>query len=144
VHPVRFLRRNIVLDFNRPSGVAAAPAAVASKADLPKATAWLNVGYTVQVTLSDGTVEDRFVSIPVGIPLDTMEPIKITSRNVEYAQFQAAQNDLLEQLKAHAAKAAPGDAMIIPLEIQLRRVNGPATVPAADETNPFAAKLTLG
>ncbi len=140
-----------MLDFNRSAsspaiggGVAAASQGTNSKADLPKATAWLNIGYTVQVTLSDGSTEDRFVSIPVGIPLDTMEPIKITSRNVEYAQFQAAQNDLLEQLKAHAAKGNPGDASMIPLEIQLRRVNGPATVPAADETNPFAAKLTLG
>lgn len=115
--------------------------------DLPKANAWLNLGYEVEVLVRDAegkeATETRFVSIPVGIPLDTMDPINITTRNTEFAQLQAAQNDLLQQLKDLAAGRNPGDALIVPLQVQLRRVNGPAQVPAADASNPFAGKLDL-
>lgn len=115
-------------------------APAADRADLPKAQTWLNIGYEFG---EPGTEAYRFISPPMGIPLDTMKPIDIRSRNAEFAQFQAAQNDLLAQLQAEAAKLAPGESLVVrnpnsPLCIQLRRVNDPVEAPAADASNPFA------
>jgi hypothetical protein len=142
-----------MLDFNR-GGQSAAPAAGQSRQDLPKATAWLNIGYIVTIaaaTASDPeATEDRFVSLPVGIPLDTMEPLTINSRNTEFAQFQSARNGLLDQLKTKAASMKPGEECILALDgntglaVQLRRVNDAAPVPAADASNPFAATIDIG
>ncbi len=130
-----------MLDFNR-SSTGSSPS---SRSDLPKATSWLNFGYTVEI--ADG--ETRFVSLPVGIPLDTMEPLTINSRNTEFAQFQAARNDVLTQIKEVAASMKPGEERIIcvdassGLAVQLRRVNDAAPVPAADASNPYAVKLAI-
>lgn len=142
-----------MLDFNRGTIGGTAPVAGAStgsKRDLPKANGWLNFGYTVVIAgAAEGETEERFVSLPVGIPVDTMEPLAINSRNQQYAQFQSARNDLLAQLKAALATMQPGEEKIVALDpqtglsVQLRRVNDPAAVPAADASNPFAIKLGL-
>ena len=120
---------------------AADASSTSSKRDLPKATTWLNVGYSV------GEGDDaKFVSLPIGIALDTQEPLAIP-RSPEFAQFRAAQNDLLAQLQAEAAKLAPGEETVIGvgngLSIQLRRVNDAPTTPATDESNPFARKFAF-
>ena len=64
--------------------------------DQPKARFWLNIGYSVPGT-KEGD-DDRFVSLPLGVPVDTQEHVSIQSRNVEYSQFQQARNDLLDQI----------------------------------------------
>ncbi len=134
-----------MLDFNRSS---TAPQSGASRSDLPKATSWLNFGYTVEIG-SGKDADTRFVSLPVGIPLDTMEPLAITSRNSEFAQFQAARNDVLSQIKSVADSMKPGEERIIcvdatsGLAVQLRRVNDAVVAPAADASNPYAVKLAL-
>jgi hypothetical protein len=124
-------------------GALVSPEPSNDRADLPKAQTWLNVGYEVG---EPGTEEYRFVSPPMGIPLDTMKPIEIKTRDPKYGAFQSAQNDLLAQLQGEAAKLAPGESVVIrnpdsPICIQLRRVNDPVAAPAADESNPYAMKL---
>jgi hypothetical protein len=124
-------------------GLAQQEPANSDKADLPKAQTWLNVGYEVG---EPGTDEYRFVSPPMGIPLDTMKPIEIRTRNAEFAAFQSSQNGCLKQLQDEAAKLAPGESVVIrnpesPLCIQLRRVNDPVEAPAADASNPYAVSL---
>lgn len=115
--------------------------AAASSEDKPKANYWLNVGYTVEVALEDGTTEKRFVSLPFGIPLDTQEKLPM-GRNPQFNQFQAARNDLLDQIIAYASTLEPGDEAIINLELQLRRVGQPVEAPKT-ETNPYAMKLAF-
>lgn len=144
-----------MLDFNRSApqantNASTSSAAGTSRADLPKANGWLNFGYTVEIGAdAEGNEETRFVSLPVGIPLDTMEPLTINSRNQEFAQFQAARNDLLDQLKIVLGTMAPGEERILcvdgttGLSVQLRRINDPAAVPAADASNKFAIKLAI-
>jgi hypothetical protein len=113
------------------------------RADLPKAQVWMNVGYSQEVSTGEkddkgkDIMETIFIALPLGLPVDTMEPININTRNQSYGQLQAARNDLLSQLQDAAAKLAPGEETSVKLEIQLRRVSDPAVVPAADETNPF-------
>ena len=121
--------------------------------DRPTANAWLNIGYMVEVPSTvegakKGDMEQRFVSLPVGIPVDTTEPLAINSRNADFNSFQAARNDLLEQIQEVAAGLQPGEEKIIGgtdggLCIQVRRVSDPVATPAVDGTNKFAKKLSL-
>lgn len=110
--------------------------------DLPKAQFWLNIGYLA------GEAEDaRFVSLPVGIPLDTMERLGTRSSNADFAMFQAARNDLLDQLLEVSGKLAPGQDYVIPCEgdsglaIQIRRVNEEQAAPTLGEANPYARRV---
>ena len=118
-----------------------------SKDDRPKAQFWLNIGYPVTVKTEAGE-EQRFVSLPTGIPLDTQEALATNSRNAEFAAFQAARNNLHDQFMAVAAKLQPGEDKIIGLgdsglAIQIRRVNE-ESAPVSTEQNPFVAALSFG
>ena len=122
------------------------PEAAASsvKEDRVPAKFWLNVGYEVEVTSSDGTTETRFVSLPMGIALDTQQhkkPGKITS---ETGQLISAGNNLLDDLIKGAQGIPGGATQIVNLQVQIRHVAEP-TVLASSE-NPFspaAVKLNL-
>lgn len=124
--------------FGSTSNKPVAPAAIAG--DKPKAQFWLNIGYDSGVTDEDGT--SRFVSLPVGIPLDTQEKLPTNSRNKDFGAFQAARNDLLDQLMELAHSMEPGEEQVLNLAIQIRRVND--TAPEASTTdNKFARKISL-
>ena len=130
-----------MINFNRPFGANTnnggnAAGAAAAPAARPKATMWLNVGYSTTV-LVDGVEEERFVNLPLGMPVDTMELLPVNSRNQEFAQFRMAQNDLLNQIVEFGKTLAPGEAKTLNLELQLRRVNDDVAPVAAGE-NPFA------
>lgn len=107
--------------------------------DLVRAQFWMNVGYEASVEVEDGKVETRFISLAVGIPLDTIEELPVTSRNALYAATNGARNDLHKQIMAVCAKLAPGEERVLKgecggLQIQLRRVNE-ASADATDPTN---------
>lgn len=117
-----------------------APAA-GSNSDLPQAEYWMNIGYMV----GEGD-EARFVSLPTGIALDTMRPVKANGTG-EFAQFRAAQNNLHQQILEAAAKLEPGQALLLDgdcqgLQIQIRRRSGEEVTPT-DETNKFVSKLSF-
>lgn len=110
-------------------------------AERPKAQFWLNPGYVSTVKDEDGTY--RFVSLSAGIPLDTIDVLPTNSRNVGYAQFQQARNELREDLLADAAKLEPGEEIIFDetpgvLTFQLRRVGGEVAAPTGH--NPFSRR----
>ena len=130
-----------MINFNRPFGSntnngGAATAATGTAPARPKAQLWLNVGYSTTV-LVDGVPEERFVNLPMGMPVDTMELLPVNSRNQEFAQFRMAQNDLLNQIVEFGKTLAPGEAKTLNLELQLRRVNDDVA-PVANGENPFA------
>lgn len=110
-----------------------------------KAQIWLNLGYQIEVPTSDGTMETRFINLPMGLPLDTMEEVATTSSNEVFAAMQIAKNDLLKQLLAAAADLPAGGERIVNLQVQMRRINDTnANVGLADPTvNPFLRKLAL-
>lgn len=112
----------------------------AKKDDKPKAVFWLNVGYESDVKDEDGT--NRFVSLPFGIPLDTQEALATNGKNREFAAFQQARNDLLEQIMECAQQLQAGESRLINLQVQIRKVNDEAEAISADQ-NPFSRKLTL-
>src|SRR5690606_19606928 len=105
------------------------------KDDRPKAQLWLNIGYDSGVPDDDG--KTRFVSLPTGIPLDTQEKLPVNSRTRDFAAFQSARNDLLDQILSVGKTLAPGEERTLNLVIQLRRVNADLEAIPADE-NQFA------
>lgn len=115
--------------------------------DRPKAQLWLNFGYLSDV-MDEETGEQRFVSLPTGIPLDTQEHLATNSRNRDYAAFQSARNDVLDQLVTFGQKLEPGESKIIcmdestGLSVQIRRVNAEAEA-IEPKNNQYARKLEL-
>ena len=112
-----------------------------SASDKPKAQFWLNIGYAVEVPTEDGT-EERFVSLPQGIPLDTQEAVSTKTKNKEWQAFQVARNDLLKQIMTVAEQLEPGEEKLLNLQIQLRRVSDEEEVTEV-QGNPYARTLTL-
>jgi len=133
-------------DFARTFGMPADNSASASAArqELPKADVWMNIGYTVDIIAEDGTPDTRFVSLPVGIALDTQKPIDIKTRSADLADLQANQNALLTDLQKYAEGLAPGEETLINLQIQLRRVKDPVVAPTATQDSVFARKIDFG
>ena len=113
--------------------------AASAQDDRPKAEFWINLGYE-----SDHIVEETgkklFISLPQGIPLDTQEHLPTNMSNAQFAAMRSAQNDLLDQLTAHAQHLAPGEETFVTLSVQLRRVKAPAE-PINPENNPLIKKL---
>lgn len=110
--------------------------------DRPKAQYWLNVGYEAPNIL-EGEEKARFISLPVGIPLDTMEPAKVSGQNQVWLQQQAARNDLLEQLMEQAQSLAPGETKVLTIQIELRHVAEDAA-PVDPAKNVFIAPRLFG
>lgn len=108
--------------------------------DLPKAQFWLNVGYYCDAPTTEDPQAQRFVSLPVGIALDTMEPVRISGQNRDFNAFQSARNELHQLILAEAEKLEPGQDEILNLQIQIRRVNGEPVVDSAN--NPYGLAPT--
>ena len=132
------------INITRPSFAAKAPAAATGTAR-PKAQIWMNLGYEIQVPNNEGGMETRFINLPMGLPLDTMEEVATTSSNEVFAAMQIAKNDLLKQLLAAAADLPAGGERIVNLQVQMRRVNDvAANVALSDpDVNPFLRKIAL-
>lgn len=134
--------QNIQRTFGAFANQNTAPAA-GSKEQKPKAQFWLNVGYDSGIPDENG--DNKFVSLPVGIPLDGMELLSTNSRNKDFAAFQAARNDLYEQIMEVCKSLEPGESRILGdsnggLQVQIRRVNDESAAPDM-ATNQFAKKL---
>lgn len=108
-----------ILDFN-------APAAANNEAgnqpfrgmthptNKPKSKLWLNVGYERG---------DKFVNLPLGLAIDTMDPAEIRGQNQDFINLRSAQNELLKHLQAHGMSMTPGEEITVNLTVKLRRVN---------------------
>lgn len=108
-----------------------------------KSEFWLNVGYVVEIDTDEGVVE-RFVSLPFGIPLDTMKPLEVSGNSDVFAYLRMAQNELLESLLEAANELKPGESRVIgagdQLSIEIRRIKGERS-DLKPSANPFARKL---
>lgn len=113
-----------------------APTAAGAKEKQPAAKLWLNVGYYVQYPVEGGGTEQRLVSLPVGIPVDTQKHVKSGSSNVVYSKFQDARNNLLDQIIAAGEALEPGASQTLNLVIELRKPKdevAPDVDPASNE-----------
>lgn len=130
----------MAIDFQKTFGASSNNVASTGKTDRPKSQFWINIGYDSGVQDAEGN--NRFVSLAVGIPLDGQEKLPTNSRNAEFAAFQAARNDLAEQIMAVAKTLQPGEERLLNLQVQLRRINE-EHAEIAPENNQFARKLSL-
>lgn len=133
----------MAIEFNKTFGSKTAPAA--NKDERPKSQFWLNIGYETDVVDDNG--ENRFVSLATGIPLDNMERLQTNSRNREFAAFQAARNDLYDQIMDVAKSLEAGESKVIAtadngLSIQIRRINEESVEIPADQ-NKFGRRLSF-
>lgn len=95
--------------------------------DRPQAKVWMNIGYKVG---------DKFVNLPLGLAVDTMEPVEARGQNQEWLQLQAARNELLKAIQEAGDKLAPGEAMELPLVVEIRHVNEQQTIDSGE--NPLS------
>lgn len=125
-----------ILDFTAPTSSAQTsarqgrrngPRLDANGQPLPESKLWLNFGYTKN---------DKFISLPLGLAIDTMEPQVARGQNVEFNKQIAAQNALLKALQDAGFKLEPGETHTVVLECQLRRVNEKMEIDPED--NEFA------
>lgn len=115
---------------------AAVPAATEAR---KSCEVWLNVGVTIPGAGENGT--DLFVSLPVGIPLDDLKPVKITGSNQNSINLKQVKNMLLDELQKLGAGMSAGDRKDVPqLSVQVYRIAEPAQVGSA-ESNPLIAGL---
>jgi HAMP domain-containing protein len=85
-----------------------------------QAQVYLNIGFMSK----NAEGEDEFISLPVGVGLDTMKPINVSGSNEEWKQLAQAKNALMEQLQKAAEQMEPGEEHVIAdLQIQIRRRN---------------------
>lgn len=119
-------------------GPRSAPAAQDDNEFVP-ANYFLNIG----IIVGEGE-EARFVSLPMGLALDTMREAKVSGTG-EFAQFKASQNDLLKQVIEVAGNLNPGESLMLEgncggLQIELRRRN--TDTPATDDSNKYKVNFT--
>lgn len=111
-----------------------------SREDLPQAEFWLNLGY------EHGEGENtKFISLPVGIALDTMKRAAVRNQS-DFSKQMAASNDLLDQVLAEAGKLEPGSSVLLPgecagLRLQLRRRSDPNNAATGGDSNEYSRKL---
>lgn len=111
------------------------------KPEFKKSTLWINVGYYEYLTNEEtGEEEQVFVSLPVGIPLDSMKPAMSVS-NKRLAQIRDAQNKLLDAIQQYGLQnLEPGESKALPnFSIEIRKVAGEAHIEEGE--NPLTANL---
>jgi hypothetical protein len=118
-----------ILDFAAAKPAATTTSRNTNNSDRPKAKLWLNIGYELN---------GKFVNLPIGMPVDTMEHAEVRGQNQDWIKFQTARNALLDALKALGADLEPGGVTEIPnLVIQLRRTSEEMAV-VVPENNEYA------
>lgn len=97
----------------------------------PKAKLWLNIGYEAG---------GKFINLPVGLPVDNMDPADVRGQNVDWIKQRSAQNALLDAVKKHGFSLQPGEEQTLQLEVRIRRVNEEREVPQNE--NEYAVDLS--
>jgi hypothetical protein len=121
-----------------PAAAAATNTAAAAPARAPSLI-WLNVGVVLPGQGQDG--EDLFLSLPVGLPIDDMKPVKVTGTNSNSIQMKQGKNLLLDEVQKAGANLKPGERLMLPqLSVELYRIGQPEQSGTPDN-NPLIAAL---
>lgn len=106
-----------------------------------QAQIFLNIGFTSE---NPTTGEEEFISLPVGVGLDTMKPMNVSGSNEDWKMMAQAKNALMEQLQRAAEDLEPGEEHVIEdLQIQIRRRNQ-AEQPSMTENPHIKRMAALG
>ena len=117
------------------------PAAPATSAPKKVAQTYANIGLWMDVNQDDGSVEKEFISMPLGIALDTQQPMTSKSKSASWNHKVEIKNWILNTLQKDADKLSPGETeMVTGLCIQLLRRNLVGEQ-ADNGVNPMMAQL---
>lgn len=110
----------------------------------PDAQLWLNIGYMALVHEDE---PEQFISLPYGIPLDTMSQATTRGNNEDSVVLAGLKNEFLADILEQAAALLPGEDVVIPCEgsdiaVQIRRVKEKVTLPL-NESGRLAPKRQL-
>ncbi|UKL14746.1 ssDNA-binding protein [Stenotrophomonas phage C121] len=104
---------------------------------------WINVGYPITVQDDQGNNREEFVSLRLGIPLDSIEYLPANSSNADWRKREAAQNHLLDLLRNKAAGLEGGESVILDkLSVELRMVKDKAVAESAED-NGYVGNFSL-
>ena len=134
-----FKRKLIMATMNANSAASLISAALAgntsAKEDKQQATVYLNVGVTIPMPNAEGEVVDTFVSLPFGLPLDTMTKMVARGNNAHWNAMVDLKNGLLEALTTLGNAQEAGTGKVLPkLEVQIFH-RKEASEPAAPSAN---------
>ena len=91
------------------------------------AKVWLNIGFVSEFKDEDG--KNVFISLPKGIPLDTMADIKVGNKDSDYNNILQTKNDLKAMLLKAAESMQPGERQVINLQVEIYKVAEPVERP---------------
>ena len=100
-----------------------------AKEEKQQAMVYLNVGITIPMPNAEGEVVDTFVSLPFGLPLDTMTKMVARGNNAHWNAMVDLKNGLLEALTTLGNAQEAGTGKVLPkLEVQIfhRKESEPA------------------
>ena len=134
-----FKRKLIMATMNANSAAALINAALAgntsAKEEKQQAMVYLNVGVTIPMPNAEGEVVDTFVSLPFGLPLDTMAKMVARGNNAHWNAMVDLKNGLLEALTTLGNAQEAGTGKVLPkLEVQIFH-RKEASEPAAPSAN---------
>ena len=111
-----------------------------TRGNKPDAMIWGNIGFYANMPVYDAEgnatseTEQVFISLPYGIPLDTMNPASTKSSNKRWAAQQDAKNKLLANLLEKAHTMEPGETFdATGLTLQVRRAAEATEVESDDD-----------
>lgn len=99
---------------------------------------WGNVGVYATAHDDEGNEVNQFISLNHGIPLSSVQEMKING-SPEWQMMCAAKNDMLAQIMEIVSNLEPGETYDIPMTLQLRHVQQKTAV--SREENAFQFKL---
>lgn len=95
---------------------------------LPDAEFWLNIGLDLPVYDPEtGEEKIEFVSLPIGLPLDTMSEMEVRGKNKRWNTIVAAKNQILQVLVSSARETLEPGGTMRPdqLIVEIRRREDP-------------------
>ena len=111
----------------------------ANNTDREPSEYWLNIGYYIE---NPNTGEEQFISLlRGGVPLDNLEPERVSKPDSEYGQMLLAQNGLLKDLKEAAEKLGKGETKRTNLCVEIRRKKDSVVEDINQEGNFFYKKV---
>ena len=103
-----------------------------------KAQHYLNIGYEAEWTDPEtGEKFVEFISIPVGVAIDTMNPREVRGKDPKYRWILQSGNALLAQLQGMVASLPAGESGVIPA-LEVRGTHASGAQPALDEATTAA------
>ena len=134
-----FKRKLIMATMNANSAASLIAATLAgnatAKEEKQQAMVYLNVGITIPMPNAEGEVVDTFVSLPFGLPLDTMTKMVARGNNAHWNAMVDLKNGLLEALTTLGNAQEAGTGKVLPkLEVQIFH-RKEASEPAAPSAN---------